>query len=427
MKKSAIRGGYIISTPSNVLEDQYLIIEEDKILDITKELPEDIEDIIGGAHDIVMPGLINTHTHAAMSLFRGIADDLPLMIWLNEHIFPAEARFVDEEFVYLGSLLTAWEMVRSGTTAFCDGYFFEDQVVKAAKEIGIRAWVGEGLLDFPTPSIKDPSKAIDTVRSFINRLSNDRLVKPTIFPHSVYTCSPDLLKQAFDLAQEYDLVFQIHLSETDSEVRQIKEKFNMSPVELLDSLGCLSERTLAAHCVALSPDDINVLAKRGVSVSHNAESNMKLASGVAPVPEMLDAGINITIGTDGCASNNNLDMLGEISSVARLHKVIKKDPTVIDENTALSMATINGAKALGFDGGTLRKGAPADVVVLDGDYPNMVPVHHAVSNVVYAASGLNVKHVVIDGQIVVKDSRATTIDEEAMLKEWRRIEKRLKQ
>jgi 5-methylthioadenosine/S-adenosylhomocysteine deaminase len=425
MKRFAIQGAYLILSPHEILKDKYLIIEGTKISDITDKLPKDITEVLGGPHDIVMPGLINTHTHAAMSLFRGFADDLPLMTWLNEKIFPAEAKFVDEEFVYMGTLLAAWEMVRSGTTAFCDGYFFEDHVAKAAKEVGIRVWLGEGILDFPTPYIKDPSTTIEAVRAHIERWKNDQLVKTTVFPHATYTCAPKLLQKAYALAEEYDLIYQIHLSETAGEVSQVKEKHYKSPVEHLDSLGCLSERTLAAHCVALSEHDIEILAKRGVSVAHNAESNMKLASGIAPIPEMLEAGINISIGTDGCASNNNLDMIGEISTVAKLHKVAKMDATVIDAPTALSFATINGAKALRFDGGTLHKGAPADVVVLDGSAPNMVPVHNPVSSVVYSANGPNVKDVVINGKVIVKNAKATTIDEEAMLKEWRKIEKKL--
>ncbi len=425
MKRFAVQGCYIIQSPHKILKDKFLIIEGNKISDITDKLPNDITEVLGGEHDIVMPGLINAHTHAAMSLFRGFADDMPLMTWLNEKIFPAEAKFVDEEFVYMGTMLAAWEMVRSGTTAFCDGYFFEDFVAKAAKEIGIRVWLGEGILDFPTPYIKDPSTTIEAVRSHIERWKGDPLVKTTVFPHATYTCAPDLLQKAYALAEEYDLIYQIHLSETEGEVSQAKEKHHMSPVEHLDSLGCLSSRTLAAHCVVLNEHDIEILAKQGVSVSHNAESNMKLASGIAPIPEMVKAGINISIGTDGCASNNNLDMIGEISTVAKLHKVAKMDATVIDAPTALSFATINGAKALRFDGGRLEKGAPADVIVLDGSAPNMVPVHNPVSSVVYAAHGLNVKDVVINGKIIVKNAKATTIDEEAMLKEWRKIEKKL--
>ncbi|RLA99566.1 MAG: hypothetical protein DRG37_04445, partial [Deltaproteobacteria bacterium] len=251
MKRIGVRGRYIIKKPDEVIEDSYVIVEGSTISGITQDLPDDIEDVIGDPHDIVMPGLINTHTHAAMTLFRGIADDLPLMTWLKEHIFPMETRFVDKEFVYMGSLLAAWEMIRTGTTGFCDGYFFEDQVARAAKDAGIRAWVGEGILDFPTPSIPDPDEAILKTREFIERWTDDPLVTPTVFPHAVYTCSPERLKRAYSLAEDHDLVFQIHLSETASEVDQVKSKYKMSPVALMDSVGCLSERTLAAHCVVL--------------------------------------------------------------------------------------------------------------------------------------------------------------------------------
>ncbi len=424
MNRFAVRGAFIIKSSREILKDHYVIVEDNLIAEITPDQPQGIE-IIGGAHDIVMPGLINTHSHAAMTLFRGLADDLPLMTWLNDHIFPAEARFVDEEFVYLGSLLAAWEMTRSGTTAFCDGYFYEDQVAKAAREVGIRAWLGEGILQFPTPSNSSPERAIEHSEEFISRWLDDNLVKPTVFPHAVYTCTPELLQRSAELAEKYDLLLQIHLSETMTEVRQMKEARQISPVAYLDSLGCLSPRTLAAHCVVMDNGDIELLASKGVSVSHNAESNMKLASGIAPVPAMLAAGVNVTIGTDGCASNNDLDMLGELSTVAKLHKVSAMDPTVVDACAALTMATENGARALGLDSGTLFPGKKADIVVLDGNAPNLVPVHHPVSHIVYAACGPNARHVVIDGKIVVKDFKSQTIDEEALLRECRRIQQKI--
>ncbi|MCD6279987.1 MAG: amidohydrolase [Deltaproteobacteria bacterium] len=426
MKRIGVRGRYIIKKPDEVIEDSYVIVEGSTISGITEDLPGDIEEVIGDPHDIVMPGLINTHTHAAMTLFRGIADDLPLMTWLKEHIFPMETRFVDKEFVYMGSLLAAWEMIRTGTTGFCDGYFFEDQVARAAKDACIRAWVGEGILDFPTPSIPDPDEAILKTREFIERWIDDPLVTPTVFPHAVYTCSPERLKRAYSLAEDYDLVFQIHLSETASEVDQVKSKYKMSPVALMDSVGCLSERTLAAHCVVLSKDDLDILSRRRATVAHNAESNMKLASGIAPVPSMLSSGINVTIGTDGCASNNNLDMIGEMSTVAKIHKVARLDATVMDAPTVLAMATQNAARAFNARLGSLEKGMLADIVVLDGRSPNMVPNYNPISNVVYAASGLNVKHVIIDGRIVLKDGICTTLDIESLMSSWNEIQERVR-
>jgi 5-methylthioadenosine/S-adenosylhomocysteine deaminase len=426
MSRIAVQGGYVIRDASTVCEDRYVIVEDGLIVDVSPVLPPDIEEVLGGPHDIVMPGLINTHTHAPMTLFRGMADDLPLMTWLKEHIFPAESRHVDPAFVYTGSLLAAWEMTRAGTTAFCDGYFHEDEVGRAAKEVGMRAWIGEGILKFPTPSLADPLRTLEHSRAFIERWKDDPLVRPTVFPHAVYTCTPELLRGAYGLACEYDLVYQIHLSETASEVEEARKATGMSPVRYLDSLGCLGRRTLAVHCVVLDGDDIRIMAERGVSVSHNAESNMKLASGIAPVPELLRSGVNVTVGTDGCASNNNLDLIGEIATVSKLHKVASMDPTVLTGRTALSMVTVNGARALGFAGGVIEPGRPADIAVLDGDSPNLVPVHDPVSHVVYAAGGLNVKDVVIDGRVVVRDSRSLTVDEEALLKECRAIARRIR-
>jgi 5-methylthioadenosine/S-adenosylhomocysteine deaminase len=425
MKSFAVRGGYVVRGPKDVVLDQYVVVEGATIREITPRLPEGITEVLGGPDDIVMPGLVNTHTHAAMTLFRGYADDLPLMTWLQDYIFPAEARFVDREFVYLGTLLAAWEMTRSGTTGFCDGYFFEDQVGKAAREVGIRAWLGEGILQFPSPSLQDPARTIEHSRRFISRWLDDPLVRPTVFPHAVYTCSPELLEQAYALAEEFDLVFQIHLSETSPEVQQAREKFGMTPVRLLDSLGCLSPRTLAAHCVFLDDEEIALLARRGVSVAHNAESNMKLASGVAPVPAMIAAGVNVTVGTDGCASNNNLDMISELSTVAKLHKVNTMDPTVLDDRTTLSLATENAAKALHFGGGRLEAGRPADIITLDGRSPNLIPLYNPVSHVVYAANGSNVKDVVINGKVIVRDFTSLTVDEEALIRECRKIREKI--
>ncbi len=422
MNRFAIQGGYVVRSANDVLKDQYVIVEGPVIKDITPVLPEGITEILGGPYDIVMPGLINAHTHAPMTLFRGMADDLPLMAWLNDHIFPAEAKFVDREFVYIGSLLAAWEMTRSGTTAFCDGYFFEDEVGRAATEVGIRAWIGEGILQFPTPSLREPDRTIEHNREFIERWIGHRLVRPTVFPHGTYTCTPELLKAAYRLAEEYDLIFQIHLSETVGEVEQVHAERGLTPVRLLDSLGCLSPRTLAAHCVVLTPEEIRLLSERGVSVVHNAESNMKLASGVAPVPRMLAEGVNVCIGTDGCASNNNLDIICEISSAAKLHKIHAMDASILDERTAFSMVTSNGAGALNLASGKIEPGRPADIAVLDGKSPNLVPVHNPVSHIVYAATGANVKDVIIDGKIIVKNFASLTVDEEALIKECRSIQ-----
>lgn len=425
MKRFAVRGGHIVKSSKDVVRDCYVIVEDKTILEITPTLPEGIDTVLGGPHDIVMPGLINTHTHAPMTLFRGFADDLPLMTWLNDYIFPTEAKFVDSEFVYIGSLLAAWEMTRSGTTAFCDGYFFEDEVGRAAKEVGIRAWLGEGILRFPSPSLSDPSRTIEHSREFVSRRLDDELVRATIFPHAAYTCTPRLLEQAYGLAEEFDLIFQIHVSETAAEVRQVQEQYGMTPPRLLDSIGCLSRRTLAAHCVVLDDEEIRLLAEKGVNVAHNAESNMKLASGIAPVPAMIAAGVNVAMGTDGCASNNNLDMISEMSTVAKLHKISTMDPTVLDGCTALAMATENGAKALGINTGRIEAGRPADIITLDGRAPNLVPVYDPVSLAVYSASGSNVKDVVINGKIIVRDSVSLTIDEEALIKECRKIRERI--
>ena len=229
MGKFAVQGGYVIKSARDVLKDQYVIVDDSKITEITPDLPQGITEVLGGPYDIVMPGLINTHTHAAMTLFRGMADDMPLMTWLQEHIFPAEAKYVNKEFVYIGSLLAAWEMTRSGTTSFCDGYFYEDEVGRAAKEIGIRAWIGEGILQFSTPSLSDPNRTIEHARNFIERWLDEEMVRPSVFPHAIYTCTTKLLKEAYALTKEHDLIYQIHLSETAAEVEQIRQDLQYDP------------------------------------------------------------------------------------------------------------------------------------------------------------------------------------------------------
>ena len=278
---------------------------------------------------LVLPGLINTHTHAAMSCFRGLGDDLPLARWLYEVIFPAEAAQVNPEMVYRGTLLACVEMLKNGITTFCDGYFFEEAAVQAVLETGMRAVLGQGVLDFPTPDQPDPARSRERVEAFLESFPKDvDRLRPSIFCHTPYTCCAETLQWAKDLSRNRGILFQTHLSETAAEVEEILRKQGERPVFYLDRLGILDHRTLCAHAVWLEPEEIELLAARGVKVSHNAESNMKLASGIAPIPRMLAAGIKIGLGTDGCASNNNLDLFSEMDKVAKLHKVIHRDPVV---------------------------------------------------------------------------------------------------
>jgi len=383
--------------------------------------------ILDAQGGIIMPGLVNTHMHAAMTLFRGLADDLPLMTWLHEHIFPAEAR-LNRHKVYAGTMLACAEMILSGTTCFCDMYLFEGAVAFAAKDAGMRAVVGEVLFDFPSPNYGPILLGFAYTRELIRHWKNDPLITIAVEPHSPYLCEPRLLQTAAKIAQEYNAPLVIHLSETQSEVAQIKEKYGKTPVAHLADLGILTPNLLACHCVVLTDEDIALLKQYDVKVAHNPESNMKLASGIAPIPKLLNAGICVGLGTDGCSSNNNLDMFGEMNTAAKLHKVNTLDPTVMDAQTVLRMATIEGAKALGLDKitGSLEPGKRADIIIIDTRKPHLTPMYHHKSHLVYAARGGDAATSIINGKIVMENRKLLTIDIESVMAEARGIAEEFK-
>jgi len=364
---------------------------------------------VGGC--VVLPGLINGHTHAAMTIFRGLADDLPLMDWLQNHIFPAE-HHLTEEWVYWGTLLACAEMILSGTTSFCDMYLFEHKVAEAARKAGMRALVGEVLYDFPSPNYGPIENGLKFTESLIEEWRGDSLISIAVEAHSAYTCSPALLKQCHELAARHDVPLVIHLSENEAEVKEISERYGSRPVVHLENLGLLGRRLIADHCVALDDVDMELLARRQVQVIHNPESNMKLASGIAPVPRLLEMGINVALGTDGCASNNDLDLFGEMDTCAKLHKVATMEPTALPARTALKMATRNGATALGYGGktGSLTPGKWADLIVVDFKKPHLTPLYEPMSHLVYAARGADVRHSIIHGRLVMEDRKLLTFD-----------------
>jgi 5-methylthioadenosine/S-adenosylhomocysteine deaminase len=380
--------------------------------------------VIDAQGGIIMPGLVNTHTHAAMTLFRGMADDLPLLTWLNDYIFKAEAQWLNPESVYTGTLLSCAEMLLSGTTTFCDGYFFEDAVAHAVKESGMRAILAQGIVDFPAPGVADPKKNVVEAAQFIERWQGkNSLVTPCLFCHSPYTCSEKTLKEARKVADEAGCLFQIHVAETQSEVKEIEQRHGTSPVQYLDRIGVLNARTLVVHAIWVNEADIACMAKRGMGVSVATESEMKLASGVAPIPEFLKRGIAVGIGTDGAASNNNLDMFQEMDTAAKLHKVKRLDPTVLDARQVLALATKSGAEAIGLGEqiGSLEKGKKADLIIIDTHKPHLTPLYDPVSHLVYAASGSDVRDVIIDGRLVVRDRALLTINVEAVMEAVERL------
>ena len=365
-----------------------------------------------------MPGLINAHTHLPMTLFRGLADDMALDVWLNEHIFPAEARYLNPETVRWGTLLAVAEMLLAGTTCCCDGYFMEDTVAETLAETGLRAVVGQGVIDFPAPGVADPTDNLAVASRFIqDRLNASALITPSVFCHSPYTCNQNTLQQAKALAEKNGVLFQIHAAETRREFDQIQDTHGLTPVAYLDSLDLLDPGTLLVHCTWLGDRDIGIIARRGARVSHCPESNMKLAAGIAPVPALLAAGITVGLGSDGCASNNDLNLFHEMGTAARLHKAISGQPTVMDAATVVKMATINGAAALGMahEIGSIETGKQADVIVVDAHRPHMTPVYHPQSHVVYTADAADVSHVVVSGSLLVADGRPTGLDIDAII------------
>ncbi|MFH2064425.1 MAG: amidohydrolase [Pseudomonadota bacterium] len=366
---------------------------------------------------VIMPGLVNAHTHLPMSLFRGLADDLPLMTWLNDYIFPAEAVHITPETVRTGALLSCAEMLLSGTTTCCDGYFYEDAVAEAIFETGIRAVAGQGVIDYPAPGVPDPSQNIAEAVSFVEKWTGRTpLITPSIFCHSPYTCSRETLVKAADEAFARGVLFQIHVAETKSEHDRMMMEHGVSPIRYLDSIGILRPQTLLVHAIWIDEEDRNIIAERGAGVAHNPESNMKLASGIAPIPELIRQGVAVGLGTDGCASNNNLDLFEEMDFAAKLHKVNHMDPTILDAGKVLHMATRGGADAIGMGSaiGSLEEGRPADVIVVDMQKPHLVPMYHPVSHMVYAARGSDVRDVIVNGKILVKDGRLLTIDLEML-------------
>jgi len=394
------------------LDSVNIHIKDGKIVYVGTESPKyNAKKTIDAKNCLVIPGLVNAHTHVSMSLFRGLADDLPLMTWLNDYIFPVE-RKMDAEFVYVGALIGIAEMLLSGTTTFCDMYLFEDSVAKAAKEMNVRCLIGEVLYDFPSPNYGPIEKGFEYTQMLIEKYQNDPLINIAVMPHATFTCSDHLLSKAKDLANKYRVPLFIHVSETRSEVSLIKEKHGKTPVGFLYDLGILNSKTIAAHCVHLSDDDIQILSETDTKVVFNPESNMKLASGIPKVWEVKKKGITCGIGTDGPASNNNLDLFEEMDTLAKLSKLGAGDPACLSAKDVFRMATIMGAKALGLDNyiGSIEVGKSADIVILDMNSPHLIPSYDPYSTIVYSLRGSDVRDVIVNGKLLVENGKLTMID-----------------
>jgi 5-methylthioadenosine/S-adenosylhomocysteine deaminase len=415
-----IQNGMILTLDPGlaIIKNGWIAVKGDTIAHIgsgTNSSPS-ASKIIDARGGIILPGLVNGHTHAAMTLFRGLADDLPLMEWLSSYIFPAESR-MDADFVRTGSLLACAEMILSGTTTFCDMYLFEDEVAKAAKESGMRALVGEVLYDFPSPNYGPIEKGIEYTERLIQKWKNDPLVSIAVEAHSLYTCSPDLLKICYAVSRRHGVPLVIHVAETLSELSEIQAKYGKKPFEHLESLGILGPHIIADHCVHLDDSEIARMIRHRVNVITNPESNMKLASGIAPVTRLIAAGLTVGLGTDGCASNNNLDILLEMDTAAKLQKLALMDPTALDAVTVLKMATCEGAKALGMGDitGSLEPGKKADIIIVDTRKPHLTPLYNPYSHLVYSAGGADVSHTIINGRLVMEDRRLLTLNLEDIL------------
>jgi 5-methylthioadenosine/S-adenosylhomocysteine deaminase len=373
--------------------------------------------IFSGTGKVVLPGFINTHTHAAMVFFRGMADDLPLTDWLNNHIWPAENAWLSPSFINDAVELACLEMLKGGITTYNDMYFFEDAAGEATKRIGMRAVLGSGILDFPSVSARNADEYLENAKQFIKNWRDDELITPCIAPHALYTCGPDTLKKSKTLAEILNAPVHIHLSETQWEVGEVMARYHKRPVEYLADLGFLDESVLAAHCIWLHDNEIELLAKHKVGVSHCMESNLKLASGFAPVISMLIAGVKVSFGTDGAASNNDLNMLSEMSTTAKVHKALSNNPTALDAKTALLMATRWGAEVLGLGDmiGSIEQGKIADIITINIDKPHLTPLYNIYSHIVYAAMASDVEAVMVNGKMVVNDRKLLTADEAEIL------------
>lgn len=409
--------GLILADPDNprVVPHGKTVIAGSRLIEVNG--PADrvpgVAEIMDCTGCLIMPGLVNAHNHGAMSLLRGLADDLPLERWLNDYIFPAEAQHVGPDFVRLGTSLSAVEMALGGTTTFADGYFFMEHAAQAAVEVGLRAVIAQGILDVPAPDAQTPGSWQDRAEAFLSDFPEDPLVSPALFCHSAYLCGPETIKAAAKICRGRGIPLFIHVAETAREVQEIGKRYGAPPVEHLNKLGVLGNGLCAVHAVHVSEPEMDRLAASGSPVVHCPESNMKLASGAAPISQLNAKGVTVGIGTDGPASNNNLDLFQEMRSASLMAKLVTSDPEALDARTVLRMATMDGARILGMADriGSLVPGKLADITVVDFNAPHLTPLYDPLSHLVYSAAASDVRHVLVNGELVVRNRRIATVSE----------------
>ncbi|ABE52105.1 amidohydrolase family protein [Methanococcoides burtonii] len=411
-----IKNGYVLTMDPEVddIPNGVVVIEGGKIVEVAETTSATANTVIDAQGGVVMPGFVNTHTHAGMTLFRGYADDLPLAQWLQEHIWPAEAELTASD-VLAGTRLACLEMIKSGTIAFADMYFFMEEVGKAVEECGLRAALSYGMIE-----LWDDEKGTNELkkgREFVKEWNGKAEGRISVMygPHAPNTCSKEFLSKVKEQAIADNVKIHIHVLETEAELNQMKEQYGMCSVNMLDTIDFFGPGVLAAHCIWLSDGDMDILADNNVNIAHNPVSNMKLASGVAPVMKLLDKGANVCLGTDGCASNNNLDMFDEMKTAALLQKVDTMDPTALPAKQVLEMATVNGAKALDINSGVLRKDYNADVIIIDMNKAHLSPLFDVPSQLVYSATGNDVRTTIVNGVVLMDERKVLCMNEQQVI------------
>ena len=416
-----------------VIEDGALAIQDDTIIGVgkTKELLQTFaaKETMDASGRLIIPGLINTHTHSPMTIYRGFADDLPLKEWLYDHVFPIEAHFTRPDNVRAGTRLAIAEMLLSGTTTFNDMYYYMDEMAQVVDQVGMRAVLSEAVINFPAPNAPTPEEGLAEIEKLYRKWQGHPLVTIGVAAHTPYTVPPGIMVKAKALADRYGMLFNVHVSETRWEFDKIMKEYGVSPVRHLHKLGVLDKNMVSIHSVFLTDEDIQLLASHGVGVAHNPQCNMKLASGAARIPELLEAGVEVGVGTDGVASNNDLDLIDEIRTMAFLHKFNSNDPTVISARKALEIATIGGARVLGMDHliGSVEVGKKADLAILNMEKPHAHPLYNIYSLIVYSLHGADVEHVLVNGRFLVRSSQLQTLDLGRLYDKVERIARQVRQ